>query len=81
MKKFGIIGSVLLLSVLALNWATGYAIAGYVIRHGVSPLGYAFWQFCGSFIALFIVQLIRNDINIKKFNLKYAIGCAVLGIL
>ena len=53
---------IILLVVLGIDWATGYAIAGYVMRHGVEPNGYALWQSVGPLVCLFIIQLLRRDI-------------------
>lgn len=75
---------VILLGLLGIDWASGYAIAGYVMQHGVTPLGYAMWQVSGPFIFLLAVQLIKyNKLNFK-FNFKhiwYYLFCALFGIV
>ena len=73
--------SFLLLVVLGITWASGYAIAGYVMNHGVSPYGYALWQSFGPFLCLFIVQLVRKDIQISKQGFIYALICAITAIV
>jgi drug/metabolite transporter (DMT)-like permease len=71
---------VALLVILGIDWATGYAIAGYVMHHGVSPNGYAFWQSVGPFCCLLIIQLFRRDVSLAKCGFKYALGCGLFGI-
>lgn len=70
----------LLLILLGIDWASGYAIAGYVMHHGVNPYGYAFWQSTGPFICLFVIEALRRDIQFKLNGLAYAIGCGIFGI-
>lgn len=74
-------GGVLLLVLLGVDWASGYAIAGYCMNHGVSPYGYAFWQSFGPFIVLLIIQIIRQDLWINKKGMIYALYCAIFGIV
>ncbi len=73
--------SILLLIILGVTWASGYAIAGYVMNHGVSPYGYALWQSFGPFLCLFLIQLIRRDIKVSKQGFVYALICAVTAIV
>ena len=72
---------IILLVVLGIDWATGYAIAGYVMRHGVEPNGYALWQSVGPIVCLFIIQLLRRDIKFIKGGIRYAVGCGLFGIV
>jgi len=72
--------ALLLLILLGIDWASGYAIAGFVMRNGVSPYGYAFWQSFGPLLCLFIIQLFRKDIFPAKHSLIYSIGCGLFGI-
>lgn len=72
--------SILLLVLLGIDWASGYAIAGFVMQHGVSPYGYAFWQTTGPFLCLLIIELFRKDISITPRGLVYAFGCGIFGI-
>lgn len=69
-----------LLVLLGVDWATGYAIAGYVMRHGVSPYGYAFWQSVGPLICLFIIQVWRSELIYNRKVIAYSIGCGLFGI-
>lgn len=70
----------LLLVVLGMDWATGYAIAGFVMRHGVSPYGYAFWQSIGPLLLLLIIQILRQDLKITQNGIIYATGCGLIGL-
>ncbi len=70
----------LLLIILGIDWASGFAIAGFVMRHGVSPSAYAFWQCFGPLLALFIIQVIRNDVKYYPGGLRYGFICGALGI-
>lgn len=70
----------LLLVILGVDWATGYAIAGFVMRHGVTPYGYALWQSFGPFLLLFIIQLLRRDLSIDRKGLVYAVLCGLIGL-
>ncbi|TXH54086.1 MAG: DMT family transporter [Bacteroidia bacterium] len=71
----------LLLVILGVDWASGYAIAGYVITHGVHPLGYAFWQSAGPLALLALVQLFRRDLGFYKSGVYYALFAAIFGIV
>ncbi len=73
--------ALLLLIILGIDWASGYAIAGYCMTHGVSPLGYAFWQSFGPFILLLVIQLIRRDIWLNHSQVTYSVLCAIFGIV
>lgn len=72
---------VVLLVLLGIDWASGYAIAGYCMTHGVSPYGYAFWQSFGPFVLLLLIQLLRRDLWLAKSGALYAILCALFGIV
>lgn len=69
-----------LLVLLGVDWATGYAIAGYVMRHGVSPYGYAFWQSVGPLLCLFVIQVWRSDFMFNRKVVTYSVGCGLFGI-
>lgn len=75
MQAFG------LLIILGIDWASGYAIAGYCMTHGVNPYGYAFWQSFGPFILLLLIQIVRRDLWIEKSGAVYALLCGVFGIV
>ncbi|MFN8770758.1 MAG: DMT family transporter [Neisseriaceae bacterium] len=72
--------TIILLIILGVDWASGYAIAGYVMRHGVMPNGYAFWQSCGPFLSLLIIQLIRSDVRPVRGGIKYSLTSGIFGI-
>lgn len=74
-------GSLHLLLLLGVDWASGYAIAGYCMTHGVSPYGYAFWQSFGPFVILLIIQTIRKDLWINKKGMVYALYCGLFGVV
>jgi drug/metabolite transporter (DMT)-like permease len=71
----------ILLVILGIDWATGYAIAGYCMTHGVSPYGYAFWQAFGPFCLLLLIQTVRRKLWLNQAALAYAFFCAVFGIV
>lgn len=73
--------ALVLLVVLGIDWATGYAIAGYCMTHGVKPYGYAFWQSFGPFLLLLIIQVFRKDLWLDKQGMIYALLCALAGIV
>ena len=73
--------SIALLILLGIDWASGYAIAGYVMHHGVPPNGYAFWQSVGPLVCLFVLQLLRRDLSLIRGGIKYALGCGLFGIV
>ncbi|MBY0380030.1 MAG: DMT family transporter, partial [Burkholderiales bacterium] len=72
--------TLLLLLILGVDWASGYAIAGFVMRHGVSPNGYAFWQSFGPFVCLLLVQLVRRDVRITFSAIKYSLVTGLVAL-
>ncbi|RTL09897.1 MAG: DMT family transporter [Neisseriaceae bacterium] len=70
-----------LLIILGIDWASGYAIAGYCMTHGVNPYAYAFWQSFGPFVLLLIIQTLRRDLWLGKSGAVYAVLCGVFGIV
>lgn len=72
---------IVLLGLLGIDWATGYAIAAHVIQHGVKPFGYALWQVCGPFLILLIIQLFRRDGLFRAKHISYYLFCALFGIV
>jgi len=70
-----------LLILLGIDWASGYAIAGYCMTHGVNPYGYAFWQSFGPFVILLCIQAIRGELWLEKAGAVYALLCGVFGIV
>ena len=73
--------ALILLVILGIDWATGYAIAGYCMTHGVKPYGYAFWQSFGPFLLLLVIQAFRKDLWLDKQGMIYALLCALAGIV
>ncbi|MFN7095302.1 MAG: EamA family transporter, partial [Burkholderiales bacterium] len=69
-----------LLVILGVDWASGYAIAGYVMRHGVGPYGYAFWQSIGPLCFLLIIQVVRRDLLPARGSFTYSLGCGLFGL-
>ena len=43
-----------LLLILGVLWGSGYSLARFATTHGVSPLGYAFWQSIGPAVLLLV---------------------------
>lgn len=73
--------ALVLLIILGVDWASGYAIAGYCMTHGVNPYGYAFWQSFGPFVLLLIIQFVRRDLWLEKNGVVYAMLCGLFGIV
>lgn len=64
-----------------MDWASGYAIAGYCMTHGVPAYAYAFWQSFGPCLLLLLIQVVRKDLWLARSGLVYAILCGVFGIV
>lgn len=73
--------ALILLIILGIDWASGYAIAGYCMMHGVNPYGYGFWQSFGPFVLLLIIQSIRRELWLDKNGMLYALLCGLFGIV
>ncbi len=73
--------ALILLIILGIDWASGYAIAGYCMTHGVNPYGYGFWQSFGPFLLLLIIQAIRRELWLDKNGMLYALLCGLFGIV
>ena len=71
----------LLLIILGIDWASGYAIAGYCMTHGVQPYGYAFWQSFGPFVLLLAIQCLRRDLWLGPQGAVYVVLCGIFGIV
>src|SRR5688572_26901230 len=71
-----------ILLLLGFIWGTGYTIARYAVTHGVTPLGYSFWQSLGPAIFLTLVALVRRQHVVKKSirSFPYLIVCGLTGI-
>lgn len=71
----------LLLILLGAIWGSGFTLARYATTHGVSPLGYSFWQSVGPAIALLIMALIKERrLPLSPRHLRYYLIAGVLGI-
>lgn len=73
--------ALILLIILGIDWASGYAIAGYCMTHGVNPYGYGFWQSFGPFVLLLIIQSIRRELWLDKNGMLYALLCGLFGVV
>lgn len=71
-----------LLILLGIDWASGYAIAGYCITHQVSPYGYAFWQSFGPMVLIYFARLLITKKARFDFHLlKYVSLASISGIV
>src|SRR5438128_3889036 len=78
-----------LLLLLGLIWGTGYSIARFAMTHGVSPLGYSFWQSLGPAVVLWLLMmLMRRKTNpstirptSKIHTYCYYVICGLTGIV
>ncbi len=70
-----------LLGLLGIVWSLGYSIARYCMTHGVSPLGYSFWQSMGPMLVLgSLLLLSRTPLMLSNRHLSYYVVSAILGI-
>jgi drug/metabolite transporter (DMT)-like permease len=70
-----------LLALLGIVWSLGYSIARYCMTHGVSPLGYSFWQSIGPMMVLGgLLFLSRTPFSVSNRHLTYYVVSAILGI-
>lgn len=70
-----------LLILLGIIWGSGYSIARYAMTHGVSPLGYAFWQSWGPVIFLLAFLFWKKiPLYFSKRHLRYYFITGLLGI-
>lgn len=70
-----------LLLLLGFIWGTGYTFARFATTHGVSPLGYSFWQSLGP--ALFLGLLSRNKFSFSNLtkHWRYFLIASLTGIV
>jgi drug/metabolite transporter (DMT)-like permease len=80
--SFSIIKALSVLLLLGFVWGSGYSLARYATTHGVSPLGYSFWQSLGP--AIFLTLLGLKQKNVKaSFKWKFFpffLVCGLIGI-
>ncbi len=81
-QNFSSVKALLILLLLGFVWGSGYSIARYATTHGVSPLGYSFWQSLGPSILLTILgcrlKNVRESLKLKF--LPFFLLCGLLGI-
>ena len=71
----------ILLVVLGFIWGSGYTLAKFAVTHGVSPVGYAFWQSLGPALLVTLFVLFSKDRFIcNKEHLRYYAVTGFLGI-
>src|ERR1700742_3017714 len=76
--------SLLLLLTLGFIWGTGYSIARFATTHGVSPLGYSFWQALGPAILIGLLAFRKSQFKrtqIATPHLLYYFICGLTGIV
>jgi drug/metabolite transporter (DMT)-like permease len=70
-----------LLLALGIIWGSGYVIARYATTHGVSPLGYSFWQSLGPAILVLLSCTARGlKLSLNRQHVAYFIVCGAIGI-
>ena len=71
-----------LLFSLGFIWGTGYSIARFAMTHGVSPLGYTFWQALGpAFLLTFFIKSHSHSFSTTLPSLRYYMMCGLMGIV
>jgi drug/metabolite transporter (DMT)-like permease len=68
----------LVLFLLGLIWGSGYSIARYAMTHGVSPVGYTFWQSLGPALILSLISW--KYLKFDKAHIKFYLSCGLIGI-
>ena len=75
------IKAVLLLILLGFIWGSGYSLAKFAMTHGVSPLGYAFWQSLGPALLLtFFCFATKKTPLLHPTYWFYFLICGLIGI-
>lgn len=75
------IKATVLLTLLGFIWGSGYTLAKFALTHGVSPLGYAFWQSLGPALLLTLVSILTLKSSLFRLDwLPYYFICGLLGI-
>lgn len=74
--------SLCLLILLGFIWGSGYSIARFATTHGVSALGYAFWQTWGPAVFLLGLSALRRQaLRLQELSyLRYYLVTGILGI-
>ncbi len=79
---FSTIKALGILLLLGFVWGSGYSIARYATTHGVSPLGYSFWQSLGPAIFLAFLGFQKKKVR-SSFTWKFIpffLVCGLIGI-
>lgn len=72
----------ILLTLLGVIWGTGYSIAHFATTHGVSPLGYSFWQALGpALIMMTLAKFSHGKIKLTHSHIRYYGISGLLGIV
>jgi len=70
-----------LLVTLGVLWGSGYTLARFATTHGVSPLGYAFWQCLGPAVVLSCYQVVsRQRLRLTVPQVAYLLLIGLIGI-
>lgn len=70
-----------LLVLLGFIWGSGYTLAKFAVTHGVSPLGYAFWQSLGPALLVSLYVFFTKEAFVwDKTHLLYYAVTGFLGI-
>lgn len=81
MHQFKTMKAVLLLILLGFVWGSGYTLAKYAMTHGVSPLGYAFWQSLGPALLLTGVCILSKKTRMfLPIYWPFFLMCGLVGI-
>ena len=77
----GVLPSAGLLLLLGTIWGSGYSLARFATTHGVTPLGYAFWQTLGPILVLSIGVIYQGDTEVlNRFTLIFYLVTGLFGI-
>ncbi len=68
-----------LLFILGSIWGAGPIINKFAISHGVSPVGYSFWQFIGPAILLTVMAKLQGKLVLSKKHIPYYLICGLIG--
>jgi len=68
-----------LLVLLGILWGSGYTLARFAVLHGVSPLGYAFWQTAGPSVLLLIYLIMRSQL--MRIQWQHGVYFLFIGLL
>ncbi len=73
--------ALVLLLLLGFVWGSGYTLARFATTHGVSPLGYAFWQSFGPAVLLLLISpLFKARMVFNWRHIRFYFVCGLIGI-